>query len=86
MALSIKNPQTEQAARELAKMTGESITVAIQVALSERIERKRLLDDRKAGLKELLQLAQECAQVFPKGKNSTELIDELYDKETGLPL
>lgn len=44
MALSIKNPQTEQAPRELAKMTGASITVAIQVALDKRIERKRLLD------------------------------------------
>jgi antitoxin VapB len=39
MALSIKNPATEQLAREVAKETGESITEAIQKSLQERLER-----------------------------------------------
>lgn len=39
MALSIKNPNTEQLAREVAKETGESITEAIQKSLQERLER-----------------------------------------------
>jgi antitoxin VapB len=39
MALSIKNPATEQLAREVAKETGESITEAIQKSLEERFER-----------------------------------------------
>jgi antitoxin VapB len=39
MALSIKNPETERLARQLARETGESITDAIQHALKERIER-----------------------------------------------
>ena len=39
MALSIKNPNTEQLAREVARETGESITEAIQKALQERLER-----------------------------------------------
>jgi antitoxin VapB len=39
MALSIKNAETEQLARQIAKETGESITEAIQKSLRERLER-----------------------------------------------
>jgi antitoxin VapB len=39
MALSIKNPETERLARQLATVTGESLTDAITVALRERLAR-----------------------------------------------
>jgi antitoxin VapB len=39
MALSIRNHQVEQAARELSKRTGETLTEAILIALRERLER-----------------------------------------------
>jgi antitoxin VapB len=39
MALSIKNPETERLARELAQATGESLTDAITRALRDRIAR-----------------------------------------------
>ena len=39
MPLSIKNAQTERLARQVARETGESITVAIERALQERLER-----------------------------------------------
>jgi antitoxin VapB len=39
MALSIKNPDTEQLARQVAEATGETITEAIQKSLEERMER-----------------------------------------------
>jgi antitoxin VapB len=38
MALSIKNPETERLSRELAALTGESVTVAVTVALRARLE------------------------------------------------
>jgi antitoxin VapB len=41
MALSIKNPETERLAREVAKETGESLTEAIEEALKERLEKLR---------------------------------------------
>lgn len=41
MALSIKNPEADQLARELAALTGESMTEAVLVALRERISRQR---------------------------------------------
>ena len=39
MALSIKNQESEELARKVAAATGESITVAIQRALAERLAR-----------------------------------------------
>jgi len=39
MALSIKNPHTEELARELAATTGESLTEAVTVAVQERLAR-----------------------------------------------
>jgi antitoxin VapB len=45
MALSIRNPETDRLARELARATGEDITDAITVAVRERLERLRVRRD-----------------------------------------
>lgn len=39
MALNIKDPDTDRLARELAALTGESITTAARRAIEERLER-----------------------------------------------
>ena len=41
MALSIRDPETERLARELAALTGETITHAIRTAIAKRLERER---------------------------------------------
>lgn len=41
MAISIKNPEADRLARELAATTGESLTDTIVIALRERLERER---------------------------------------------
>ncbi len=41
MALSIKSEDADRLARDLAAVTGESITQAVTVALAERLERCR---------------------------------------------
>jgi|HubBroStandDraft_5_1064220.scaffolds.fasta_scaffold1533142_1 antitoxin VapB len=41
MALSIKTEEADRLARELATLTGETITEAVTVALRERCERER---------------------------------------------
>lgn len=41
MPSSIKNAETEQLARELAKETGETITEAIRKSLQDRLQRFR---------------------------------------------
>ena len=40
MSLNITDPETDRLARDLAKKTGESITVAIRKALEERLQRE----------------------------------------------
>jgi antitoxin VapB len=41
MALSIKDPEADRLARELASRTGESLTVAVTNALRERLVRQQ---------------------------------------------
>jgi antitoxin VapB len=41
MGLNIKNEEAERLARELAAITGETLTAAITEALRERLSRKR---------------------------------------------
>jgi antitoxin VapB len=41
MALSIKTREADQLARDLAKLTGETMTEAVTVALKERLEREK---------------------------------------------
>jgi antitoxin VapB len=40
MALSIKDPEADRLARELASVTGESLTQAVLRALRERLQRE----------------------------------------------
>jgi antitoxin VapB len=43
MALSIKTEEADQLARDLARLTGETMTQAVTTALRERLERERVL-------------------------------------------
>jgi antitoxin VapB len=85
MSMNIKNPETVRLARELAKRTGESLTVAVTVALKERLERETA--NPKAGLAAwLLELSQKTAPLLKDLPPSDKIGDLLFDKETGLPL
>ncbi len=58
MALSIKDEETDQLARELARRNGE--TMAVKVALKERMERQKA--NPKAGLAaRLMEISRETA-------------------------
>jgi antitoxin VapB len=41
MVLSIKDPEADRLARQLARMTGKSITEAVKAALRNRLEHER---------------------------------------------
>lgn len=77
MALSIKNEETCRLARELAELTGETMTGAITVALRERLEREKRV-------KELHAIGEHCASLLRPGPSAVEHGDFLYD-EHGLP-
>ena len=63
MALSLKDPETDWLAREVARLTGESLTEAVRRALAERLEREKLRRGRpRKGVAERLnEIALRCA-------------------------
>ncbi|MDE0150319.1 MAG: type II toxin-antitoxin system VapB family antitoxin [Rhodospirillaceae bacterium] len=84
MGLNIKNEETCALARELADLTGETMTGAITAALSERLEREKRERDKEALLRDVRAIAERCAALMGPGPSSTEIGDLLYD-ERGLP-
>jgi len=82
MALTIKNLEAERLSRELADLTGETITSAITVAVHDRLERLRVgQETREARATHILDLGRKIAAALPRDGLSPE---DLYD-ETGLP-
>ena len=81
MVLSIKSAEADDLARELASITGESITEAVTTALRERLDRQRR--DR-AHVAERLKAVSRAGRLLPRLDDRTE--DEIlgYD-EHGLP-
>ncbi len=86
MALNLKNAETERLARELAKRKGESLTVAVTVALKERLERDNEAEKREGRLEWLDELTKWTAPLLKDLPPSDKIGDLLFDKETGLPL
>ena len=84
MSLNIKNDETCRLAGELARLTGETMTGAITVALRERLAREKRRRDVDARVQELHAIGQRCAKLVGQGPSSLEHGDLLYD-ERGLP-
>jgi antitoxin VapB len=85
MALNIKNEETHRLARELARRNDETVTMAVTIALKERLERQQETPKRKSRMEALMRFSEYCAPFFKDGPSGNELINELYDEETGLP-
>jgi antitoxin VapB len=83
MPISIKNDETEKLARQLAEFTGESITVAVRIAVEERYERLRRARAGRSLRDEIKEIALRCAN-RPVISQMTD--DEIlgYD-ELGIP-
>lgn len=84
VGLNIKNDETCLLARDLAQLTGETMTGAITVALRERLARERRRRDADALARELHAIGQRCASLLEPGPSAVEHGDLLYD-EHGLP-
>ena len=61
MALSIKHPEADRLAREIAARTGESLTEAVLNALRERLQRERRKRSRGRLAEELGRIGERCA-------------------------
>ena len=84
MGLNIKNEETCKLAADLARLTGETKTGAITVALQERLEREKRLRDADVRARKLRAIAERCAKLLGPGPSAVEHGDVLYD-ERGLP-
>ena len=83
MTMNIKNEETHRLTKELAKVTGESLTTAVTQAVRERLERVRhaqggSLADR------LLTIGKDCAAHLKEPYRTIDHDEMLYD-ERGLP-
>ncbi len=83
MALSIKHPEADRLARELAARTGESLTEAVVNALRERLNRVSSRAKRELLIEELMAIGERVSKLpVLDPRSPDELLD--YD-EWGLP-
>jgi antitoxin VapB len=83
MAVNIKNERTQKLAKELARLTGESMTAAITEAVRERLDRVR--SARGEGLADrLMRIGKDCAAHLREPFRSVDHGELLYN-EKGLP-
>ncbi len=83
MALNIKDGRTDRLARELAKLTGQSITQAVAAALEEKLQAERRRRGKKIDRDEVMRLAREIASAPVLDPRTPEEI--LGYDERGLP-
>jgi len=83
MSLNIKNEEAHRLAQELAKITGESMTVAVSEAIRERLERVQG-NPREDMAERLLKIGRECAAHLKEPFKSMDIDELLYD-EKGMP-
>jgi antitoxin VapB len=82
MALSIKDPEADRLAREVAKATGETLTAAVVESLRERLARVRRVR-RRSLAEDVLAIGRRCARLRVKdGRSAEEIVG--YDRN-GLP-
>ena len=83
MALNVKHPEAHRLARELATLTGETLTEAVTVALRERLVRERA--SREGDLADrLLSIGRDCAGRLRDAATAGDPAALLHD-DAGLP-
>ena len=84
MDLSIKSPEVERKVRQLAAVTGESITSVIMIAVDEQLKREeRRRESKQFLIDDLMAIAKHCASL-PVLDDRSE--DEIIGwDENGLP-
>lgn len=84
MALNLKNDETERLARELATLTGETLTHTVTIAVQERLERIRRQAPLAVQLRQARILALGCEIANALGADGMQ-VEDLYDDHLGLP-
>lgn len=86
MGMNIKNEEAERLTRELAAVTGESLTTAVSEAVRERLARVRARrpDSAATRAERILELGRNVAPLLTEPWASRPHGEVLYD-EAGLP-
>jgi len=84
MTSNIKNEEAHRLARELASLTGESMTEAVTVALRERLDHVRRGRGGRGLAERLLVIGRDCAAHLKEPYRSADHGELLYN-ERGLP-
>ena len=85
MSINIKNPEVHALAKELAELTGESMTDAVLIALKERLARERNSEERlRERMEVLTAIGRDVAERLGPEWRAMDVDDWLYD-ENGLP-
>ncbi len=85
MSLNIKNDEAQELTRELANLTGESLTQAVTIAVRERLDRIRATSDQtRIRADVLLAIGRDVARRLPERVRTLDHGELLYD-EQGLP-
>ena len=84
MSLNIKNEETCRLASELARLTGETMTDAITVALRERLEREKRARSVEARIRRLRAIRKRSRSLLKDRPSAVEHGNFLYDAN-GLP-
>jgi antitoxin VapB len=78
VSLNLKNKEAHRLAAELAKLTGESMTTAVTIAVRERLDRVRR--QRRLSLADrILAIGKDCAAHLEEPFRSIDHADLLYD-------
>jgi antitoxin VapB len=83
VSLNIKDEETHRLARQLARLTKESMTAAVGKAVRERLQRVRGASQMSKAQR-LLQIGKQCAAHMKEPFRSIDHGELLYDKK-GLP-
>ncbi len=87
MSLNIKNEETHRLVRQLAELTGQSQTSAVEDAVRRRLAEltaDQTVERRVDKINEIVRRAQKAAATDPEWLHR-DWDTELYDEETGLP-
>lgn len=80
MSLDIKNLETCRLADELARLTGETTTGAITIALRERLDREQRQRNVEIRVRNLFAIGERCAKRLDPGPSTIEHGDLLHDE------
>lgn len=85
MGLNIKNPDAHELVKELAELTGESMTDAVIVAVRERLYRVRSGDEQvRERARVIREMGREIARRMSPETRTMDVDASLYD-ENGFP-